>query len=96
MNWREERRLLNACLAKHGQKKTGMGEVGIRAKRNERRKAKVESNRKWRKRNKSQYRAMLREAKAARARKQQESPSPRKARTLAQFNIIMRFFLCQK
>lgn len=96
MTWREERRLLNACLTKHNLVSKRAGHIIHQKARTIRKRKRVEANRKWRKRHYFKYVAILRNQKKARASKQQESPSPRFARIRAQHAVIEAFFLCPK
>lgn len=94
MNWREERRLLNNWLRKKAPVSKAAEHIIHQKARTIRKRKKVEANRRWRKMRKSQYRVILKRAKAARALKQQSTPSPRKARQMVQVCAIRAFFLC--
>lgn len=96
MNWREERRLLNKCLAKHHLISERGQRVVTRTARTVKKRRNVEANRKWRKTHFCKYVGILRSQRKVRARKQQESPTPRFARIRAQHFAIEQFFLCQK
>lgn len=96
MNWREERRLLNIWLKKKAPVSKAAEHIIHQKSRTIRKRKGVEANRKWRKRHFCKYVEILRRQKKERARKQQESPTPRFARIRAQHFAIEQFFLCQK
>lgn len=96
MTAKEERKLLNQWISKRCPISAEAKRIVGQKARTIRRKKLRTAWRKWKSRNWLDYRTRLQQRKAARSRKQKDSPSPRFVPIRAQHCAITNFFLCQK